>query len=553
MSTDVVIVGAGVAGLSAAIRLKQLAVKSDHNISVVVLEKGVEVGAHVLSGAIIDPVGLDQLLPDWHNMDAPLTQKVTSEQLSLLTAQKNIPIPAVFIPRLMHNKSCYVGSLGALTRWLGTKAEELGVEIYPGFAGAEVLHDEKGAVKGVATPDQGLDHDHIPTEHYMPGMELHGLYTLIAEGARGYLAQQLMSHFELNKEGSPAKYALGIKELWQVSPDVHRPGQVEHMVGWPLENFGASRATGGSFVYHYGENLVSIGLVMHADYKDPTLSVFDLFQTLKTHPSIRPLLLEGKRIGYGARTISEGGLQSVPQLVFPGGVLMGCSAGLMNVPRLKGSHNAMLSGILAAQSCFEALREGRSRDELLSYQVAFDQSCITKELHTARNAKPLLERFGTFLGGALGLAGLWGHQLLKPLFPRVSMMTLPHPVDDRAMRRLDIAKTSQVRFTPDGIVTFDRASSLLMAGVAHDETQRSHLRFKDADRQLENKQAFGVEPAEYYCPAGVYEYVHNEQEVAYIHMSPGNCLHCKMCDIKDPAHNIVWHTPPSGGPTYVDM
>jgi electron-transferring-flavoprotein dehydrogenase len=549
MSFDVVIVGAGVAGLSVAIRLKQLSLENGHEISVVVLEKAVEVGAHVLSGAIIDPVGLDQLLPDWRENAAPLATKVCEEQLSLLTKTASIAVPSLFIPRLMKHQNCYVGSLGALTRWLGEQAASMGVEIYPGFAASELLYDEDGALKGVATPDQGLDSNNQPTDAFMRGMELLGRYTLIAEGARGYLAQQLIQQFDLDKGRSSAKYGLGIKELWQVPADLHRPGRVEHMVGWPL----SSKATGGGFLYHYGDNLVSIGLVVHADYTNPALSPFDLFQTFKTHPSIRSLLEDGKRIGYGARAISEGGLQSVPRLAFAGGALIGCSAGLMNLPRLKGSHNAILSAMLAAQSCFEALQEGRSNDELTDYQNRFDDSEIARELQLVANAKPLLERFGSIVGGGIGLFNLWRRQLFGGKGPALARIRQSGRPVDRATLETSENQAAVSEFYADDSLTFDRASSLKLAGVFHEENQPAHLVFKDPAQQLQNLQRFGLEPAQYYCPAGVYELRHDEQKQPYIHISAANCLHCKMCDIKDPADNIIWHMPPSGGPTYVDM
>jgi electron-transferring-flavoprotein dehydrogenase len=545
MSFDVVIVGAGVAGLSAAIRLKQLARDEGRALSVVVLEKGAEVGAHILSGAIVDPVGLDRLLPDWREKGAPLTTKVAGEAISLLSRKSRFSLPHALVPRVMRNKGCYVGSLGALTRWLGEQASGLGVEIYPGFAGAELLFNENSAVKGVATPDQGRNRDGEPTPAFTPGMELLGAYTLVAEGARGFLSEQLIKHFKLGEGRDVPKYALGVKELWQVPAALHRPGEVLHTIGWPLPR----GATGGGFLYHYDETLISVGLVVHLDYGAPGLSPFDLFQIFKTHPSLKDLFKQGKRIGYGARTISEGGWQSVPKLTFPGGALVGCGAGMMNLPRLKGSHNAILSAILAAQSCYDAIADGRCNDEPASYQSAFDKSQVAAELMAARNIKPLLERYGSFVGGGLGFMELWSQQI----FGRSIPATLSHPSSDRTALQSNTQPQEPRDIKPDDIVTFDRLSSLRLAGVFHSENQPVHLILKDQERQLDNMRRFGVEPAEYYCPANVYELRSNQRKELFLHISASNCLHCKACDIKDPAGNISWQVPASGGPNYVDM
>ena len=545
MSYDVVIVGAGVAGLSAAIRLKQWASEHEQPLDVVVLEKGVEVGAHILSGAIIDPIGLDRLLPDWRKLGAPLKISVCDERLSFLSATKSINIPSKLLPRVVHHKECYVGSLGALTKWLGEQALSLGVEIFPGFAAAHCLYDEKGALKGVATPDQGLDKDGNPTSSFMRGVEILGRTTLIAEGARGFLAGQLIKRFHLDEGCSPAKYALGLKEVWQVPAELHRPGHVRHMTGWPLPR----GVGGGGFLYHAGDNLVSLGMVVHADYKDPALSPFDLLQTLKTHPSIKPLLEGGKRIGYGARTLSVGGIDAMPQAVFPGGMLIGCSAGLFNMARLKGVHNAMLSGIAAAECCFASMGEGEHRTDMkICYQTALEQMGVLSELRAAANVKPLLARFGPLLGGGLAALDLWISQIFKKSLP----INLAWAKSDRALMGTD-SPSQSIEQSYDGQLTFDKPSSLRLAGVFHDENQPAHLIFRDPAKQLRNVQHLALEPAQYYCPAGVYELRKDEHSNAYIDISPSNCLHCKMCDIKDPANNLIWTMPPSGGPTYVDM
>ena len=545
MSFDVVIVGAGVAGLSAAIRLRQWSIEHEFDVSVVVLEKGAQVGAHILSGAIIDPVGLDQLLPQWRSMGAPLLTKVTNEQLSILSAHKNWVVPSFLLPRVMKQQNCYVGSLGALTSWLAKQAEVLGVEIYPGFAGAELLFDEQGGLKGVATPDQGLDEQGRPSDAFVPGMELHGRFTLVAEGARGFLAGQLIKHFHLHEGRVPAKYALGLKELWQVPGELHRAGEVRHMVGWPLPH----RVGGGGFLYHYGDNLVSVGLVVHADYQDPALSPDDLFQSFKTHPSLRPLLAKGTRVGYGARVLSVGGEAAMPKAVFPGGMLIGCAAGLFDMARLKGVHNAMLSGMVAAECCFQQLGDGeRPGDLALCYQTALAEKEIFAKLHAARNVKPLLSRFGLFVGGALSIMDLW----IGSLFGKSIPVSLRHGSSDRGALK-GRGRVRHQPIDPDGVVSFDRSTSLALSGVSHDEAQPPHLHFRDPKKQLENLHQFGLEPAQFYCPAKVYEIRQNTQGEAYLHISSSNCLHCKMCDLKDPADNIIWDIPPSGGPIYVDM
>lgn len=544
MSFDVVIVGAGPAGLAAAIRLKQLATSAGREVTVVVLEKGASLGAHILSGAIVDPVGLDRLLPDWRGRGAPLTQPVVNEHLGLLTAVRRLDLPHRLLPPAMRHAGCYVGSLGTLVQWLGAEAEALGVEVYPGFGAAETVHDERGAVTGVLTPDQGVGRDGQPTEAFVAGIELRGRYTLIAEGARGFLAGKLIRRFDLAAGRQPGKYAIGIKELWQVAPERHRPGRVEHLVGWPLPR----GVAGGGFLYHYGDNLVAVGHVTHADYAGPDLSPFDTMQRLKTHPALRGLFAGATRIGYGARTIADGGWQSAPRLVFPGGALVGCAGGLLDPVRMKGVHHAILSGMLAAEDCFAALQAGRAHDALAGYEARLREGEIGRALQAGRNFKPLLERFGPLAGGALAAAEQWSRALTGLTLP----VTLGHEGRDRdALRpRPGVAGAP---LQPDGVLTFDRQSSLLLAGVEHPKGQPRHLKLADPARSLANVERFGQEPAECYCPAEVYEVRPRAAGGHFLHISAGNCLHCKLCDIKDPAGNISWTLPAAGGPRYVGL
>ena len=541
MGYDVVIVGAGVAGLSAAIRLKQLAHEEGRETSIVVLEKGETVGAHILSGALISTFALDQLLPDWRTQGAPLDTRVSQSRLSYLSEKKSWSLPEKLLPPLMrHRKSdAYVGSLGALVRWLGQQAEALGVEIYPGFAATELLYDQQGALKGVATAEQGGEQ----------GLELHGRYTLLAEGARGFLSQELMEKFDLRAGCEPQKYALGLKELWQIRAEAHQAGRVEHYFGWPLTGrLNRGRANGGAFLYHYGDRLVSLGLVVHADYENPALSPFDLLQHFKTHPAISPLLAGGVRLGYGARAITAGGWQSLPRLVFPGGALLGCAAGMVNAASMKGTHNAIVSGCAAALSCHEALCEERSGDELVGYQERVEQGEIARDLKAARFIKPLLTRYGMRRGGALGGAALWLEQGVKRSLP----FSLSHVQRDRDSLKKQALQRG-ARLVPDDVLTFDKASSLHLAGVSHEEDQPSHLVFREAGRALDNRHDLGLEPAQYYCPAGVFELRQSPAGQDFIHLSSSNCLHCKMCDLKDSGVNIRWTPPPKGGPNYVNM
>ncbi len=544
MDFDVVIVGAGPAGLAAAIRLRQLAEEHGRDISVVVLEKGSEVGAHILSGAVIDPVGLKRLLPDWRERGAPVTQEVTADRFLYLGPAGEMRIPNLVMPPLMHNRGNYIVSLGDLTRWLGEQAANLGAEIYPGFPAAEILRSDDGAVTGVATGDMGVGRDGKPKDSFTRGMALHGKYTLFAEGAHGSLTKRLVPMFGLREGREPQKYGIGLKELWQVRPENHKPGFVQHTLGWPLDN----RTGGGSFMYHYGENLVAVGLVVHLNYENPYLSPFEEFQRFKTHPVIAPFFEGGKRIGYGARAISEGGWQSIPRLTFPGGALIGCGAGFLNVPRIKGSHNAIISGILAAEAAFSAISEGRARDALDHYETAFKASSVAKELRRVRNVKPLLSRFGTALGTALGGAEMW----LNTIVPFLSY-TMRHGKSDSASTG-EAARFKPVAYPkPDGKLTFDRLSSLFLSGVNHEEDQPVHLVLKDPAIPLGVNLPVYAEPAQRYCPAGVYEIVETADGKRF-QINAQNCVHCKTCDIKDPSQNIDWVPPEGGGgPNYAGL
>ena len=545
MEFDVVIVGAGPAGLAAAIRLKQLEAETGQEISVVVLEKGSEVGAHILSGAVIDPIGLNQLIPDWKERGAPLETPVTQDQFIYLGPAGALRLPNFLMPPLMNNHGNYIVSLGNLCRWLATQAEELGVEIYPGFAAAEILYNDDGSVKGVATGDMGVSREGEQKDSYMAGMELLGKYTLVAEGARGSLTKQLISRFELDKNSDFQKFGIGMKELWEVDPDKHRPGLIQHTMGWPLPN----NTGGGSFLYHFGENYVSVGFVVHLNYQNPYLSPFDEFQKFKNHPSIRPLFEDGKRVSYGARAITEGGWQSLPELVFSGGALVGCAAGMVNVPRIKGSHNAMISGILAAEATFAAVSENRSGDLLADYADAFKGSSIARDLKRVRNVKPLWSRLGTALGVAVGGADMW----LNSIFPFLNY-TVGHGKPDHATLK-KAAESKAIDYPkPDGVVTFDKLSSVFLSATNHEEDQPVHLRLENADIPIQENLPNFAEPAQRYCPAGVYEVLEDESGEKRFQINAQNCVHCKTCDIKDPAQNINWTCPEGGGgPNYPNM
>ena len=546
MDFDVVVVGAGPAGLAAAIRLKQLAAAAGSELSVVVLEKGSEVGAHILSGAVIDPVGLNRLIPDWKAKGAPIETEVSEDRFYYLGPAGALRIPNLLMPPLMSNHGNYIVSLGNLCRWLGEQATELGIEIYPGFAAAEVLYDGTGAVTGVATGDMGIGKNGEPTDRFTRGMELKGKYTIIAEGARGSLTKQLLAKFDLQQGRGPQKYGIGLKELWEVRPEAHRPGLVQHTLGWPLDN----ATGGGSFLYHYGQNLVSVGFVVHLNYTNPYLSPYGEFQRFKTHPAIRGTFEGGKRIAYGARALSEGGWQSIPRLVFPGGVLVGCAAGFMNVPRIKGSHNAMLSGIAAAEAAFAALAEGRSHDRLEAYESDVMEGPIARDLRRVRNAKPFLSKFGTALGTFLSGADMW----LNTVIPGIGLgYTLKHGKPDYATLASAAASTPIAYPKPDGALTFDRLTNVSFSGTNHEEDQPAHLKVADMGLQRRSEHDVYAGPSNRYCPAGVYEWVEEGGTPRFV-INAQNCVHCKTCDIKDPNQNITWVPPEGGGgPNYPGM
>ena len=546
MEYDVVIVGAGPAGLSAAIRIKQLAEQSGTDVSVCVLEKGSEVGAHILSGAVIDPVGMNRLFPDWKERGAPLETEVTDDRFLVLGPAGALPLPNFLLPPLMKNHGNYIASLGNVARWFGEQAEAMGVEIYPGFAAAELLLDDNGAVRGVATGDMGVSKTGEKKDGWMAGMELHAKYTFLAEGVRGSLSKAAIDRYQLDADCEVQKFGIGIKELWQVEPEKHRPGYVQHTLGWPLDN----ATGGGSFLYHFGDNFVSIGFVTHLNYKNPHLSPYDEFQRFKMHSAIRDTLEGGKRISYGARAITEGGYQSVPQLAFPGGALIGCSAGFVNVPRIKGSHNAMETGIMAAEAAFAALGEGRAHDTLSAYQQAYDTSRVAGELKMVRNVKPLLSKFGNFLGTLLGGAEMW-MRTLKIGLP----FTLSHGKADYASLK-KAGECKPIDYPkPDGVVAFDKLSSVFLSATNHEEDQPAHLTLKDASVPVSVNLADYDEPAQRYCPAGVYEIVRDDNGTnPRLQINAQNCVHCKTCDIKDPSQNINWVVPEgAGGPNYPNM
>jgi electron-transferring-flavoprotein dehydrogenase len=546
MAFDVVIVGAGPAGLSAAIRLKQLAQAGKRETSVCVIEKGAEVGAHIISGAAIDPVGINDLIPDWKAKGAPLDTEVTDDRFYYFTKLRGIRLPNILMPPLMSNRGVYIGSLGQLCRWLAGQAESLGVEVYPGFAAIDVALGEKGEVTGVITGDLGVARDGHHKASYTPGMALRGKYTLIAEGARGSLAKQVIARYGLSDGRAPQTFGLGLKELWELPKETHRRGLIMHSMGWPLDD----RTGGGSSIYHYGDNLASVVFVVHLDYENPFLSPFEEFQRFKTHPLVRPMLASGRRIAYGARTIAEGGLQALPKLSFPGGALIGDTAGFVNLARIKGIHNAIKTGMLAAEAVFGALTAGRSGDRLDAYDAAYGESWVYKELHRVRNVKPLWSRYGTLLGVALGGLDMWTNQTLGfSLFG-----TMGGKGADYA-QLVPAANAKAIAYDkPDGIVTFDRLSSVFLSGTRHDEDEPIHLKLKDPAVPIRDNLPKYAEPAQRYCPAGVFEVVETGQGGLRFIINAANCVHCKCCDIKDPAQNIVWVPPEGGeGPAYGTM
>jgi electron-transferring-flavoprotein dehydrogenase len=541
MDYDLVIVGGGPAGLSAAIKAKQLANTSGKDISICVLEKGSEIGAHILSGAVMDPKALTELFPNWKEMGAPLQTEVTQDQFLFLTSNNSYQVPNWMLPDCFKNEGNYIISLANVTRWLGQQAENLGVEIFPGFPAAEILYNEQGAVCGVITGSMGLDKEGKPTDQFQLGMELRAKYTLFAEGSRGHLGKQLISRFSLDQDRDPQSYGIGIKELWEVEPSKSKPGLVVHTAGWPLE----SDTYGGSFLYHLGDNKVAVGLVVGLAYKNPYLSPFEEFQRYKLHPKIRETFEGGKRIAYGARSLTAGGLNSLPKMVFPGGALIGCDAGFLNASRIKGSHAAIKTGMLAAQAAVSALNENRSADVLSAYPAAFQNSWLHTELKEARNFKPWMSK-GLYLGTLM--VGL-EQKLLGGNVPwTVHVKHADHECLEPAAQHQPIIYPK-----PDGKLSFDRLSSVFISNTNHAENQPSHLTLKNDSVPVDINLKIYAGPEQRYCPAGVYEYIETDGKPR-LQINAQNCVHCKTCDIKDPGQNIIWVTPEGGGgPNYSAM
>ena len=546
MEYDVVVVGGGPGGLATAIRLKQLALEKGRELSVVVLEKGSEPGAHILSGAVMDPIALNELLPDWKALGAPLNQPVTGDEVLFLREGAATKTPNFFVPDCMHNEGNYVISLGDFTRWLAQQAEGLGVEIFPGFSAAEVLTNDNGAVRGVATGNLGIGKDGQPTANFQLGMELLGKYTVFAEGSRGHLGRQLIERFKLDEGRDPQAYGLGVKELWEVLPANHQPGKVVHTAGWPLD----SNTYGGGFLYHLADNKVTLGFVTGLDYSNPYLSPFEEMQRWKTHPSIRKILEGGKRIGYGARAITAGGALSLPKMVFPGGALIGCEAGFLNAARIKGSHAAIKTGMLAAEAAFEAVAAGRQHDELAAYPEAYAKSWLATELNQTRNFKAWFKK-GLFVATFMTGIEQW-------LLPRIGIKsppwTLHRTVPDHKMLKPAAECQPIVYPKPDNVLTFDRLTSVFISNTNHEEHQPAHLTLKDKGVPTAINLPLYAGPESRYCPAAVYEYVKNADNTDRLQINAQNCVHCKTCDIKDPTQNIVWVTPEGGGgPNYSGM
>ncbi|CAA0089273.1 Electron transfer flavoprotein-ubiquinone oxidoreductase [Zhongshania aliphaticivorans] len=546
MEFDVLIVGAGPAGLAAACKIRQLSESSGKDISVCVVEKGSEVGAHILSGAVFEPTALNELFPDWKEKGAPLNTPVTGDDIYYMTSgEKAIKVPGFAVPKTMHNEGNYIISLGNLCRWMAEQAEGMGAEIYPGFAAADILFNEDGSVKGVVTGDMGIAEDGSHKDSYMLGMELHAKYTLFAEGCRGHLGKQLMEKFDLNAGKDPQHYGIGIKELWKISPDKHEEGKVIHAAGWPLAENGAA---GGSFLYHIEDNQVSIGLITDLCYDNPYLSPFEEFQRFKKHPTIMQYLEGGERISYGARAIAKGGLQSLPKMTFPGGLLIGCDAGTLNFAKIKGSHTAMKSGMIAAEVVHKAITEQeKTGQELSEYKEAFEASSVYKELHDQRNFGPAQHKFGNLFGSAYAFVDI-------NLFNGKLPWTLSDDHPDHAEMKLAADCKKIVYPKPDNKITFDRLTSVFLSNTNHEEDQPCHLTLKDPELPIRDNLPKYAEPAQRYCPAGVYEVVEDTEGNSKFQINGQNCVHCKTCDIKDPAQNIVWVTPEGlGGPNYPNM
>ncbi|WP_370187986.1 electron transfer flavoprotein-ubiquinone oxidoreductase [Qipengyuania sp.] len=543
MPCDVVIIGGGVAGLGAAIRLKQI----NEELEVVVLEKGSEIGAHILSGAVVDPKALDELLPDWRDMDCPMAQTPVGEDLFYTISETGqSAMPHIMFPPFMSNEGCYTGSLGNLCRWMAEQAEGMGVMIFPGFPAAEVLFDDKGAVAGVVTQDMGIAADGSHKPDYQPGMEIHAKYTLFAEGVRGNLTKQMKAKFDLEADCEPQVYGIGIKELWDIDPELHEPGKIVHTQGWPLSESGSN---GGGFLYHQANGQVALGLVTWLDYSNPYVSPYQEFQRWKHHPLIAETLKGGKRVAYGARAINDGGWQSVPKLAFPGGALIGCAAGFVNVPRIKGSHTAMKSGMLAAESIAAAIAAGHEKTELMDYDANLRDSWIAKELKQVQNALPAIEKFGADIGTVLGGIDMW-MRYLKIGLP----ISMKHHRDCDALNRADLYQPIKYP-KPDGVLSFDRLTNVAFSYTNHAEDQPVHLQVKDMELQKRSELGVYAGPSTRYCPAGVYEWLVDEEtgEPKY-QINSQNCVHCKTCDIKDPNQNINWVTPEGGGgPNYPNM
>lgn len=546
MEFDVLIVGAGPAGLSAACRILQLAQESGEELTVCVVEKGSEVGAHILAGTVFEPSALNELFPNWKELGAPLNTPVTRDDIFVLKSEeKAVKVPNAFVPKNMHNEGNYIVSLGNVCRWLAEQAEGMGAEVYPGFAASEVLYNEDGSVRGILTGDMGVDEEGNPKDSYMPGMELLAKYTLFTEGCRGHLGKQLIEKFDLNKDADPQHYGIGIKELWDIDPAKHEPGLVVHTAGWPLDENGAS---GGSFLYHLENNQVYVGLITDLNYSNPHLSPFEEFQRLKTNTEIKKYLEGGKRVSYGARAITKGGLNSLPKMTFPGGLLLGCDAGTLNFSKIKGSHTAMKSGMIGAETVFQAIKGGsKGGEDLVQYTENFKASSVYKELYDSRNFGPAMHKFGSMIGGAVAF---FEQNILRGSLP----FTLHDRHHDHAQMK-PAAECKKITYAkPDNVLTFDRLTSVFISNTNHEENQRCHLQLKDPELPIRDNLPMFDEPAQRYCPAGVYEVVENDDGSKKFQINSQNCVHCKTCDIKDPAQNITWVTPEGGGgPNYPNM